>query len=315
MIAATHRRLIAASAVAVLVAAVLLCLHSKAMPPDRESFEAVIEPATVAVETPAGGVVEEVFVEPGQLVVKGQPIARFSSGELRARRTDLLAALRAVERAGHTREIFTRIPAQLRTYIYQSHPDLKDTEEKYVQALEMLQHAPADSRGAALDRLNRAAEDRMRVRRELARGLTNSGAALEPVLAALRKNIAEVDRLLERCEVTALSAGIIEILNVQPGTRLRPKSPVAMVQLPGEYFSEIVIDEAEAARLQPGMPGRGALTQSGQPFEWRVEKIEKRRVAFAFRDDWRRPEENILRAAVTSRLAIEPGAAARFVMP
>ena len=308
--------LAAALASGVVASAVLVSLPA-ARTDAPAKWTGTIEPEVVGAASKTGGTVREVAVRAGQQVSRGQVLVRFDVSGIEARRQQLADAVRAAESAIADSRATGRISARARAQLVESHPDVMDAESEYAAALREFENANEGGRAAAQARLDRAGERRVDVRRRLGRLLTGATQAewWLALIPGLRENIRELDDLLREAEVRAPEDAVVDLLDVVPGQRILPRSPVALLALPGEYYCEIRIPVSEMSRLKVGMAVRGMLQTTHRPIEWRVASVTRRAVPAAFRDDRRVSEEGVVRARVSLPETLRAGTVARFELP
>lgn len=274
-----------------------------------------LEPLALPVSASIGGIVGEVCARAGDHVHKSDLLVRFDAAELRTKVRDLETAATLIETAAESGAILGRIPAHLKTYVFESHPDLRAAEQNYVDALEALKRSPSQNRAAAQDRLDRATAERTRVRRHLEIALANAGLgrSVPSIVANLRRNIAELNDRLREYEVRSPVEGVVDILDLHPGDRVFPRAPVAVVTVPGEYEADLIMPETDARQLKPGLMLTGITGDS--PFLWHVDSISRRKIPATFRASDEEREQQVVHASLSSQVLLTPGTKAAFELP
>jgi len=295
------------------LASALVGLLARPAMHDGHTVLGALEPVTILAGSKWGGTISEVCARPLEHVQQGQLLARFDTTDLDARRRRLVEAERAAERAAQSGQILGAIPKPVQMYLYESHPDLVRAEAEYVAALSVFEKSADAGKAAARLDLDRAATNRARVRRELGQALSRAAAGDLPSIASeIRARIAEIDQLEREAEVRAPADAVVDILDVKIGDRM-PPGPLAVLTLPGEYFSDIAVTPKDAARLRLNASSHGLL--DSRSFDWRVESVSKRVIPIPFRENRLEAEQTILRARVCLPASVQPGGAAIFQLP
>lgn len=302
-----------AGALAIAVAAVRANARSR----QPRIVRGALEPVTTVVGSGPGGTVVEVFARQGELIHKGQLLVRLDAGELRKRCEGLRTTLRFLDDAMQNGDVLARLPSRTREFLFNSHPDIIRAENAYVDALQSFERASSGRREIERSRLDRAAADRTRVRRRIAASFARGSdkKELTSIAASVRTNLAAAEELLEHAEVRSPSDATIDLLDIHVGDRLAPGTPVAVLLVNGEFFSDIVIPGAEIARLSKGMSLNGALADSNRFFKWYVESISKRQVPVPFRENRQIADETVVRARISLARSVAPGATANLQLP
>ena len=263
------------------------------------TVEATVEFATVAALAPAGGVVRQVIAKPGEPVEAGQILARFDAATLMERRGALAASLDSAGR-------LSKLPRAAAAVAVESHPDVIAVEDEYVRA------AAAFEQGkASRAELERAAAARMETRHRVAAAFGRSTASVSSTIATLESMLRELDRLIAEREVRAPAAGMVAILDLHPGDRVLPGGPVALLRVPGQYTCEFV--PPGGVDVEPGSTLRGRAGNVRVAAQ--VDKIVKRPVPSALREDRSIAEETIVRVRFSSAAPLAAGSVIRLELP
>jgi len=185
------------------------------------------------------GSVTEVFVDVGDRVEAGAPLARLEDSQLRAR---LAAARAAAEAAEHS---------------------LAFAE------------AEVDRAAAALDLARRTATRQLALARE---GVAAESAALrskDAELARLRQELAAAEIEADYSTILAPFAGIVTSRRVSPGDAVLPGAALVELLDPGSVWVAAWIDESLVGRVAVGQPARLRL-RSGWQGPGRVVRIARR---------------------------------------
>jgi multidrug efflux pump subunit AcrA (membrane-fusion protein) len=230
-------------------------------------------------------------------VAKGAILVRFDTGPLGEQRRSLASAL-------ESSRSLAAIPRAAGAMVVDTHPDVLAAEDRYTAALAAWEQAPGNGRAA----LDRAAAERVDVRRRIARSLGRSSAGIGETVATLEARLRDLDRALADREVKAPIDGVVEILDLHPGDRIAPGGPAAVLTLPGEYICEFRGEASVGGVLLGVLP-------SGGKVEATVEGSVKRVVPVALREDRRIAEESIVRARFRLDTPLAPGSMVRLELP
>jgi multidrug resistance efflux pump len=255
-------------------ACALVCLMSGHGGAPRRTVEATVEPATLAVLSPAGGTVTEVLASAGDTVVKDQPLVRFDTAALLERRAAVASAIESAR-------TLSTIPRAAANLAVDVHPEVIAAEETYARVV-----AAFEQGRATRPQLDGAAAGRIEARKRVSASLSRSASGIGATLDSLRRLLSEIDRAIADREVRAPAAGIVEVLDLKPGDRIVPGAPAALVRIPGEYTCEFLVPAGSV--LQPG-----ATVFLNGHIEARVERVWSRPVPSALREDRSIAEETV----------------------
>lgn len=253
---------------------------------------ASVEPLTVTVISRAGGTVEEVFAKPGDRVAVGAPLVRLRPATL-ARRDELDRLLAAAKATAS-------LPAALRNMLVDSHPDVERAEREYVEALR------ARDAGGPSERLTHAAAERVAVRNRISRQVGSGGAGVVPFLEARRRELDALGDGLVRSE----HGGSVDLLDLRPGDRVPPGSPVALIVTGEAYSAEFEVPPGVAP---PAAGAQGAAHLDGRRLQWTVESVHRRLIPPGLREDRSVSHRVAVRARIDAAgTIVVPGARAEF---
>lgn len=130
---------------------------------------------------------------------------------------------------------------------------------------------------AAQNRLTTAQAQRRRALAQMgAPGDPSAGEALRRAEAAVANAASELDQKRGEMTVGEILApfdGVVAELNAQSGDMLRPAAPICELVDDSGFRAHIPLDEADAGRVQLGMPARISVAGSDQPLEGIVESV------------------------------------------
>jgi multidrug efflux pump subunit AcrA (membrane-fusion protein) len=302
-----------AACVAVIVVPGLFFVRMRAGVQGRSVKSGSIHPVMSIPRARLGGIVREVLAKPGDRVEAGQVLVRFEAKDLEIRLRQLRQAAQAADAAVKGGDAMAQIPNQVRQYLYEMHPDTVKAEREYVDALA----AAEQTADAGRERLRRAAEERMLVRRRLGKlfaGSANAGDSRE-YASEIARNIADVEKLLRESEVRAPSRAVVDLLEAHPGDRLQPGQPVAVLVSIGEYSVEFAVTEIERQRLHERMVLSGRLEADSRRIEGRIDSLSTRKLPVIARDNLQKAEEPLVRVRIVSAAPMRAGAKAEFEIP
>lgn len=208
----------------------------------------VIEPSsrTVAVATELSGVVREVFVQPGQVVERGDPLFRLDAREVAAQRTTADADV---------------IAAQARRA--SSVAALKSAEASVNDARAKLSlfDQVSDPRAVSVDEKDRAKFALQRAsaqRDEAAAAIAQSDAALRQAQAGINETNTRAERLTVRAPISgtilAVDVRVGEFASAGPLT-----TPLISLGQLSPLHVRVQIDEEDVWRIADGAPAQGSL--------------------------------------------------------
>ena len=314
------RRAVVVGALCILAASVvpgLSFLRMRAAIPSLSLRRGPVHPVLFLPHALLRGKVREVLAHAGDRVEQGAVLVRFDAKDLETRLLGLRRAAAAVEGVLRSGESLARIPPQARQYLTELHPDTQRAEQEYVDALAASQRVPAIGHTAAKARLERAAEERIRVRRELGRMFSAAipRAAWRPALQEINSTAGELEKLLKDTQVTAPEGATVDVLEVRAGDEVLPGQPVAVLVSANEYSMELKITAGESSRLHAGMLLSGRLDSGGARVEARVESLSMVKLPVIARDRLQVSEEPVLCVRIHSAKPLPPGSMATLELP
>ncbi len=309
--------IIGASCLLVIAAASLVAVRVLTGVNSKFNKHASIHPLLSIPHARFGGIVSQVLAKAGDPVANGQILLRFEVKELELRLSHLRQAAKAAEAAVKGGDAIAQIPNQARQYLYEMHPETMRAEREYVEALAAVEQAQGASLQSCKLRLASASEKRMSVRRRLAKLFAGSANGEDPgvYLTEITKSISDVEKLLQNAELRSSSVSIVELLDAQPGDRVEPGQPMAVLVSVREYSADIVVTAAELSRLHTGMVLEGRITGNGRPLQARIESITKRKLQVFARDNLQVTEEPVVRVQIDSAVRLPSGLQAQFQLP
>ena len=263
-----------------------------------------------------GGVVTEVCVRPGDAVKVGQILVRLNAQELQQRLREIQLAELSVDAQLAGRGVLDRVPERLKRYIYQTHPDVVSAEEGYVRALDAWEKTSGSRRAEEEAKLTAAAGQRTLARRRLDQVLSTSAGngEMQLVIRNLRKNRAELEQLLRDREVRADVNGFVDILDLKPGDKMFPRSPLATIRVDGEYAADVILPNRDASRVQRGQIIPGHVV-NGPAVQATVELVSQLKIAAAFREQRDVEEDTVVHLRFHSDRSLRAGSPAQFYLP
>lgn len=313
-----HRLTIIGSACLFVIAAGCLVALRKLTDVDSKfKKHASIHPLLNIPRACCGGIVGQVLAKVGDPVAIGQILLRFDVKDLETRLSHLRQAAKAAEAAVKGGDAIAQIPNQARQYLYEMHPETMRAEREYVDALAAVEQAQGSGLQSSKLRLASASEERLSVRRRLAKLFAGSANGEDPgvYLTEIAKSISEVEKLLQNAELRASSVSIVELLDALPGDRIEPGQPMAVLVSVREYSADLVVTDAELSRLHTGMVLEGRITGDGRPLQARIASITRRKLQVFARDNLQVTEEPVVHVQIESATRFPPGLQAQFRIP
>jgi HlyD family secretion protein len=207
-----------------------------------------------------GQATEELFVDVGDTVEKGQVMARLSDSQLTLQRSQLVASLSAGEAS----------VAQARAQIAEAEAARAEANRARDRARTL--KAQGNIAQAALDDVESQAlisETRVNAAQQ---GL----AAAEAQIGLIHAQIADVDLSISRTEIRAPVSGLVSERNARIGAIASATGGTAMFTLIRDGALELHADvvEADLLRLQPGQPAAIRVAGVATPLTGSVRLIE-----------------------------------------
>jgi RND family efflux transporter MFP subunit len=218
------------------------------------------EPVEYAgVRAERAGILTKLFVEKGQMVSAGAPVAELGSAELRiaeeaaeARVAQIQAELAAMEKGGRPADL-TDIENQLARLAL----DRQQLEKELATVRRLLAKNAATRQEAQTLEDRIAAIDQQRNALQARRSTLFTPADRSSLEARLREARSSVTLARERRAQGALRApisGVAFQVDPRPGAFLNPGDLVANIGRIDELQIKVFIDEPELGRVAPGMP-------------------------------------------------------------
>jgi HlyD family secretion protein len=205
---------------AALLALVLISLAS--CRPRVQPVSGTIEVDEVHIAPRTGGRVVELFVQEGDTLQKGQPIARLVAPEMQARRDLAEAQIETARRDADAHE------AQLEF--------MRADARRQEELLRTKTVSPSEAERA---RSAAAAEEK-------------SLEAARMRIVQMRAQLAEIDAELGELKVVAPSDCVVEILNVKVGDVLAPNQELATLILPQHLWVRVYVPEPWLGHIKLG---------------------------------------------------------------
>ncbi len=232
---------------------------------DYLPLRATVVPATTTlVGVMSGGQVQELLVQDGALVAKGQPLASLANPELRLQVLSQEAQIASqlggvagenlgiqrtrVDRAGQVAQAeYDLIRARRDLDIRQQLHDKGFVSDAGVKSYQ--EEVDYQTRRVAQLQSGSVAERRI---------TATQGAMLDATRARLQNNLAAVRGSLDALTVRAPMAGRLTNFTLQPGQTLAPGDPAGQVDSEGEWKLEADVDEYYLGRVEVGQTAQTA---------------------------------------------------------
>jgi HlyD family secretion protein len=212
----------------------------------------------VAVSPKITGILEELYVDQGDWVKKGQLLAKLDAVELRARET---AARAAKNRA---QQDLARAQADL----VKAQANLGLAQSNYQRDLEVFKPGY----------ISKAAFDTTKAQLKVAESEVNSFQATVTALHSAVKQAESETHAAEALHgytrIVAPMDGLITVRKAEVGTTLVPGSPIFQMVDPDQIWMAAWIDQALVAQLRPGQPAK-IMLRSGREFQGQVARLNQ----------------------------------------
>lgn len=253
-------------------------------------FDGTVEPRTsVYLDIEEGGRVEEILVEGGRHVEKGELILRFSNATLR--RNSIDTETRLVENLNALRNTQFNLEQNallLKDQLLDQEHRILDLERAYAR------YEPLNEDGAIeRERFEQTRDDLEYARAK--RDLLKERIAREEVLSQQQLAQAEdsigrlelalelLNRIIESLDVRAPISGFLSSIDAEIGQNINRGQRIGQIDILDEYKISVRIDQYYISRVQVGTPGKFDL--DGRSYDVVVEKIYPEVVNDAFNVD------------------------------
>ena len=230
-----------------------------------------IEMDEVHVASRYGGRVTKIFVNEGDALKPGAPIAELDAAELQARHALMAAQLAELDAGSRGQEIeaakkdWEGLKAQLEFARSEATRALELLKQRTVSSTES---EKAVSAAAAMEKSVEAARQRFEMLRE--------GPRPERIAAA-RAQLAEIEAQLREMQIVAPSKCIVEVLHIKVGDVLSPNREAATLILPDHLWVRIYVPEPWLGRLKLGDEVRAKVDSwPGREFSGVIEQIARK---------------------------------------
>ncbi len=229
---------------------------------DRVVASGTVRPAETVLVQPQveGQATEELFVDVGDRVEKGQVMARLSDSQLTLKRSQLVASLSAAEAS----------VAQARAQIAEAEASRAEATRARDRARTL--KAQGNIAQAALDDV----ESQALIADTRVNAAQQGLAAAEAQIGLIHAQIADVDLSISRTEIRAPVAGLVAERNARIGAIASATGGAAMFTLIRDGALELYADvvEADLLRLAPGQPAAIRVAGVSAPLTGSVRLVE-----------------------------------------
>lgn len=255
--------------------------------PDTVAGAGIVEAETenIAVGTPVGGVVVEVYAKVGQKVQPGTELFRLDDrvlqAELNFRKAATAAAQADVTRLEHQPR--PEMLAMMKCQLDEAQANLLDQRDQYNRVRELVdKKVSTDAELITRQQAYRAAHAK-HARADTEYQMTKAGAWEYELLVSraaveqARAQQQQVETELERLVVRALVSGEVLQVDVRPGEYVATPSTNALVVIGNvdQLHVRVDIDEYDIPRFRPGAPARAMLKgQSSDQFPLTFVRVE-----------------------------------------
>ena len=248
-------------------------------PPPR-SVSGTIETDEIRLASRYGGRVEMLFVQEGDALRPGQPVAQLEAKELRARRDQAAAQLAEMEAGPRKEEIETAKHdwEALVAEMNQARTDARRAAELFAQkTISETENDQAQTRARTLEMNAAAAKSRY--------DLLLAGTRPERIAQA-RAQVAELDAELREMNLAAPTNCVLETLSVKVGDVVAANQSIATllltnhlwvrVYVPEPWLGQIRLGESVTARVDsdPGKEYRGVVEQIARTAEFTPRNVQ-----------------------------------------
>ena len=212
----------------------------------------------VTVSAKITGILEKLFADQGDLVQKGQLLAKLDAVELRARQ---MAAQAARSRA-------QRDLARAQADVIKSQADLNLAQSNYQRDLEVFKPGY----------ISKAAFDTTKAQMQVAASqLAATKAAVTAQEAAVKQAESEVHAAAavhKYTDIVAPMHGLITVRKAEAGNTIAPGTPIFQMVDLDQVWVAAWIDETKIAQLREGQPAK-IILRSGRVFQGEVVRLNK----------------------------------------
>ncbi len=243
-------------------------------------FDGTVEPAeTVYLDIEQGGRVDQIFVEGGQLVKKGQLILRFSNAE--AQRQSIETETRLLETLDTQRNTeFNRAQSniQLQETLLDLNHQIQDAQTKFDRYNDLMKAPNSPISREEFDNLSHLLQylkDRRVLLKERIKQedllSENQIAQAKKSITRLNENLELLNRIVQALDVRAPISGELSTIDAQIGQNINRGQRIGQIDVPGTFKIRAKIDQFYISRVQVGTPGHVNL--DGRDWDVKVKKI------------------------------------------
>ena len=230
-----------------------------------------IEMDEVHVASRYGGRVTKIFVNEGDTLEPGAPVAELDAAELQARRSLMAAQLAELEQGSRQEEVeaakkdWEGMKAQLEFARSEAARAQELLKQRTVSSTES---EKAVSAAAVMEKNVEAARQRFEMLRE--------GPRPERIDAA-RAQLAEIEAQLREMKIVAPSKCIVEVLHIKVGDVLSPNREAATLIMPDQLWVRVYVPEPWLGRLKLGDKVRAKVDSwPGREFAGQIVQIARK---------------------------------------
>lgn len=237
----------------------------------------VLPMVTVFLDIEDGGRVEEIFVEGGKPIRKGDPILRFSNAALQ--KESINAESRLLDNINQLRNTKISLAEKrltLKDALLDLNYNILDLERKYnhYSVLMKAGDMAADDYVSAGDRLYYLREKRELLKERIQQEEILREQQLEQVEESLKRvnrNLEIMSSILDGLEVRAPISGHLSTLKAEIGQSIRKGMRIGQIDLLDNFKARAKIDQYYISKVAVGQSGN--FTFDGSPYVLQVQKI------------------------------------------
>lgn len=214
----------------------------------------VFEQEIVRATTATGGRVAEVKVREGDAIEAGTVILRLEDGGLRDRYQQARALANRAESQIEAASFLADLSPESVQQLLERNSEVQAAEREYVTAV-----AEAGQAGASVEarrRLDRAAARREEVRAKVSRRWHTAFQPGQDLALQVKQELKLFEDQLAAMQVTAPTAGTVEILRLQPGDFVLPGQPVVAIAQAGGYYVDVYASPDQLSSASEGTEAR-----------------------------------------------------------
>lgn len=259
---------------------------------DYYPFDGRVEPATtVYLDVEEGGRVEEIFVEGGHPIEKGELILRFSNATLQRTAIDTeTQLLENLDILGNTQFNRAQSSLLLRDSLLDLDYRILELEKRYERYETLMQEPSSDLSKEVFEstrdelRYLRAKRDLLeqRIAQEDELGRKQVQQANESI-ERLNVSLDLLTRIVQSLDVRAPISGFLSSIDAEIGQNINRGERIGQIDQLDSYKIRISIDQFYISRVEIGTPGRFDL--NGQSYDVEVRRIYPEVVDDAFSAD------------------------------